>query len=189
MTVLGLILARGGSKRVPRKNVRLLNGKPLIAWTIEVAKASDRLSKVVVSSEDTEILRIASEWGAIPLVRPWEMATDHVTPYPAILHAIMAFKPRHVCLLQPTSPFRETQDIDACVDLAMRGVAPAVASVARGKTLPNGAVYVGRYDWLNAGGNFDSPEVLRCAMPAHRSLDIDTEEDWAKAEMMAMVAA
>lgn len=194
MTVLGLILARGGSKRVPRKNVRPLADAPLIAWTLYAAGWSRTLDRLAVSSDDEEILDIARLWGADAIRRPPEMATDEASPYPAMLHALdelgEAFD--YLCLLQPTSPFRTNADIDGCVAWAMRGdgqALPAVATMTVGEEVPNGAVYVGRTDWLRDGGNFDGPAVGSWLMPPERSLDIDTEEDWARAEAMVRMAA
>lgn len=191
MTVLGLILARGGSKRVPRKNIRMLGDAPLLAWTIVSAHHALSLDYVAVSSDDPQILGIAQVWGAETIRRPPEMATDKASPYPAMLHALdeldEAFD--YLCLLQPTSPFRTNADIDGCVAWAMRGDVPAVVTMTVGEDVPNGAVYVGRTDWLRDGGNFDGPAVGSWLMPPERSLDIDTEEDWAQAEAMVRMAA
>lgn len=195
MTVLGLILARGGSKRVPRKNVRMLGDAPLLAWTIVPAHHALSLDCVVVSSDDPQILGVAQVWGADTIRRPLEMATDEASPYPAMLHALDVLDEAfdYLCLLQPTSPFRTNMDIDGCVAWAMRAdgqALPAVATRTVGEDVPNGAVYVGRTDWLRDGGNFDGPAVGSWLMPPERSLDIDTEEDWAEAEaMVARLAA
>ena len=192
MAALGLILARGGSKRVPRKNLRLLGGKPLIAWTIMAGRYARLIDRLVVSSEDDEILAAAKRYGTEPLHRPAELATDEISSYPPMLHALDSLgEPfEWLCLLQPTSPFRTAGDIDRC--LAGREVCgrPAIVSVERGKSVPNGAIYVGRVDWLRdrlAAGvalPFDGPYPARFSMPAERSLDIDTEEDFALAEAM-----
>lgn len=183
MTVLGLIPARGGSRRVPRKNIRRLGGKPLIAWTIEAARRAVLIDYVAVSSEDEEILRVAEDWGADPLKRPPEMATDDISPYPAILHALSHFGVTHLCLLQPTSPFRTAEDIDEGIRRCLIEGGP-IASAETGSTVPNGAVYVARIGWLQDGRNFDMSDVGRFHMPANRSLDIDTEEDWKAAERL-----
>lgn len=189
MTVLAVILARGGSKRVPGKNLRDLGGTPLVAWSIVAAKAARAIDHVVVSSDDADILRVARSYGADAIERPAHMATDDASSYPALMHAAEAFDPppEYVCLLQPTSPFRNVYDIAACVWLATGGY-PAVVSVAVGERVPNGAIYLGRLDWLReslARGvthPFDTAVPFPYAMPVERSLDIDTEDDWAKAE-------
>ena len=173
---------------MPRKNIRDLGGYPLIAWTIRTAHYAVLLDKVVVSSDDAEILAVARENGAKTLVRPDWMAEDDVSPYPGILHAIDAQKTTysHVCLLQPTSPFRAPLDIDRCIVYGRHEA--AIVSSEEGKKVPNGAIYVGRIDWLRdmlAMGEkapFDSPAVARYPMPPCRSIDIDTPEDFAEAE-------
>lgn len=116
--VLALIPARGGSKGVPRKNVRMLGGKPLIAWTIEAAIQSKYIDRVMLSSEDEEIIEVAKKWGCdVPFVRPKELAQDDTPSMEVILHAIEQVKGYdYIVLLQPTSPFRTTEDIDKCIE-------------------------------------------------------------------------
>lgn len=189
MTVLGLILARGGSKRIPRKNMRLLGGKPLIQWTIEAAQKARNLHRIVVSTDNEEIADFAIAAGVKFLGRPVWMCADHVSPYPSILHALDVYPSQYVCLLQPTSPFRASEDINECVQLAYSQNGAAAVTAQRGEIEPNGAVYVGRFDWLLKGGNFDHPRIPYWYMPAERSLDIDTEEDWTEAERLLKAAA
>ncbi len=117
--VLGLIPARGGSKGIPRKNVRLLGGKPLIAWTINEAEKSNYIDRLIVSTDDTEIAETARNWGAeVPFMRPAELASDTARGIDVVLHAIREL-PRYdvVVLLQPTSPFRTVEDIDGAIQL------------------------------------------------------------------------
>lgn len=181
-----MILARGGSKRVPRKNIRDLGGQPLVVWAFGAAKLSGVLDDIVVSSDDADILNLAKGYGLLALERPHELACDDASSYPAMLHALdsMELPYEYLCLLQPTSPFRLPVDVACCVTMAKENVMPAVVSVTRGQSRPNGAVYVGRTDWLRDGGNFDGPAVERYYMPPERSVDIDTEEDWELAESM-----
>lgn len=113
---LGVIPARGGSKGIPRKNIRLLAGRPLIAWTIEAAKKSSRLSRFVVSTEDPEIMRVAHHWGAEVLNRPPSLATDTANTWDVLKHALTQIPARAVVLLQPTSPVRRKGLIDQCID-------------------------------------------------------------------------
>jgi N-acylneuraminate cytidylyltransferase len=128
--VLAVIPARGGSKGVPRKNIRKVAGKPLIAYTIEAALYSRYLDKIVVSSEDDEILSVAKEWGAEILVRPAELAQDDTPGTEPVLHAIDACPGYdYAVLLQPTSPLRTTQDIDAVIDRCIALKALACVSV------------------------------------------------------------
>ena len=118
MKVLGLIPARGGSKGIPRKNLRDLCGKPLIAWTIEAAMKSKFLDRVIVSTEDDEIANVALSWGAdVPFKRPIELARDHSSGIEVVMHAIEQFPDFDaVLLLQPTSPLRTNDDIDGMLD-------------------------------------------------------------------------
>lgn len=181
--ILGLIPARGGSKRIPRKNVRELGGQPLLFWTLGAALIADELDIVAVSSDDPEILDLAKPFCDV-IHRPSHMAGDDATSYPTILHALDQYEGvEHLCLLQPTSPFRTADDIDACIDMLLHtSDVPAIASMAENANAPNGAIYVGRSDWLRDGGNFDGPAVMSYLMPPETSLDIDTEEDWRRAE-------
>jgi CMP-N,N'-diacetyllegionaminic acid synthase len=123
MKVLGVIPARGGSKGLPGKNIRPLNGKPLIAWTIDEAKASKMISKVIVSTDDKEIARVAEGYGAeVPFYRPAELASDTATSMDVIIHALdfFAAKGEHfdvVMMLEPTSPLRERADIDKALQM------------------------------------------------------------------------
>jgi CMP-N-acetylneuraminic acid synthetase len=191
MSVLGVILARGGSKRCPGKNLRQLNGQSLLAWAMSAGMLSPSIDALVVSSDDDEILEEAQRYGVSALKRPAEMATDEASSYPALLHALDTsdYPYDYVCLLQPTSPFRTALDIEACILIAKLEEHPAVVSFTEGADVPNGAVYVGRSDWLRDGGNFDGPAVARYDMPASRSLDIDTEEDFRRAiEIMDGIA-
>lgn len=130
--ILGIIPARGGSKGLPRKNIRILAGKPLIAWTIEAALASTVIDRVIVSSEDQEILQTARQWGAdVPFVRPAELALDTTPGVAPVVHALETLPEEYdfVVLLQPTSPLRESGDIDAAVRLCREAGAPACVGV------------------------------------------------------------
>ncbi len=117
-TILSLIPARGGSKGLPRKNVRLLLGKPLIAWTIEQALKSKYLDKIIVSTDDEQIAEISKRYGAeVPFMRPKELAKDESLTIDVILHALNWFEERgekfdYLALLEPTSPLRKINDID-----------------------------------------------------------------------------
>lgn len=123
MRVLGIIPARGGSKRLPRKNVRPLGGKPLVTWMIEAGLAARSLARLVVSSDDDEVLRIAAGYNdTLPLRRPEELAGDASPAIDYVHHALRMLEAQAdeaafdaVAILQPTSPFTEPRDIDACV--------------------------------------------------------------------------
>ncbi|QJQ32762.1 acylneuraminate cytidylyltransferase family protein [Sphingomonas lacunae] len=131
MTILAIIPARGGSKGIPRKNVRMMCGKPLIAWTIEAALGSAAIDTVMVTTDDPEIALVAAAWGAeVPFMRPAELATDDAPGMAPIIHAIDNM-PSHdqIMVLQPTSPLRRTRHIDALVAYAQTHGSSSVVSV------------------------------------------------------------
>lgn len=204
-----LIPARGGSKRVKNKNLYPISGKPLIAWTIEAAKKSRFIDRVIVSSEDSEILEQARYFGAeTPFVRPIELAQDQSSGIDPVLHAIDQIVDfDFVVLLQPTSPLRQTQDIDDAIVKIFQENANCLVSVTEvdkrpdwmytltptGKMLSvlpeesknktdqiyvlNGAIYIANTKWLQEHKNFLTEETIAYPMPRSRSLDIDTPED------------
>ena len=135
MRILGIIPARGGSKGIPRKNIRPLCGKPLLQYTAEAARAAKRLSRVILSTEDEEIAVLGRCCGVeVPFLRPQELAADATPTLPVIQHAVEWLE-RHgehfdaVCLLEPTSPFRQPGTIDACIDLLAQTGADSVVTV------------------------------------------------------------
>jgi len=113
--ILGVIPARGGSKGVPRKNIREVGGKPLIAWTIEAAANSQLLDDFIVSTEDEEIAAVAQEWGARTILRPSELATDEATTLAVLQHSLEKEPADVLVLLQATSPIRDPGLIDRCI--------------------------------------------------------------------------
>ena len=134
-----MIPARGGSKGVPRKNVRQVGGKPLIAYTIAAAlEARDVLDRVIVSTDDDEIAAVAGASGAeVPFMRPPELSGDRVPMLPVLQHAVRFAEEQEgrryswVCLLQPTVPFRTADDIRAALALGRQGGCDSVISVVR----------------------------------------------------------
>lgn len=113
--ILGITPARGGSKGIPRKNIRGIAGKPLIAWTIEAAKKSRLIDKYIVSTEDEEIACIARQYSAEVLYRPHELATDEASTLSVLQHAVEQIPCDIVVLLQATSPIRKLGIIDECI--------------------------------------------------------------------------
>ena len=174
-TVLGVILARGGSKRVQRKNLREYSGKPLIQWAIEEGEKSAYIDTLVVSTDDLEISTLACDLDCIVIPRPSELATDTATSEDALRHVLSKAQHDLIVLLQPTSPKRLAEDIDACIETAQMG--NGCISTLKGE--PNGAVYVVTADWI-ADHNFSDPGLFKYAMPADRSLDINEPEDFLK---------
>ncbi|CAN5348714.1 acylneuraminate cytidylyltransferase family protein [soil metagenome] len=224
MKVLGLIPARGGSKEVPRKNVRPLAGKPLLAWTIETALAARCLDRVVVSTDDDEIAEVGLAYHAeVPFRRPPELAADETPMLPVVRHAIQCLEETGdrfdaVCLLQPTTPFRRPEDIDGCIELLESTVADSVVSVvpvptdhnpywvyfedgagwlrlstggiepiSRRQDLPcaycrDGAVYVTRRDVVIERSSLYGDRLAGYHTDSGYSVNVDTLEDWARAE-------
>ena len=135
-SVLAIIPARGGSKGVPRKNVRVLAGKPLIAYSIEVAKAVVQLTDLIVSTEDEEIAGAARELGVeVPFLRPVELAEDLTPTYPVIMHALAEMELKRgaqydaVLLLQPTCPLRTAAHIETALEMLFATPCDSVVSV------------------------------------------------------------
>lgn len=226
MRVLGLIPARGGSKGVPRKNVRLLGGKPLIEYTIEAGLRARSVDRVLVSTEDEEIASVAKSLGAeVPFLRPASLAQDDTPMLPVITHATEAviaegWVPDVICLLQPTFPFRRPEQIDACVELLEARAADSVITVhrvpahfnphwvyferpdgslqlstgesepiPRRQSLPpafhrSGAVYVTRTATIAKHGSVYGDRVVGYETPTESSCNIDTMDDWARAEAL-----
>lgn len=138
-TFLAIIPARGGSKRLPRKNVLNLVGKPLIAWTIQAAKESKYLDDVIVSTDDNEISTLSMQYGIENVVaRPPELASDTATSFDVIKHAMASRKKKYdyVMLLQPTSPLRKSYHIDDVAELVIEKNANAVISVCEAEHSP-----------------------------------------------------
>ena len=115
---LCVIPARGGSKRIPRKNIRQFAGRPMLAYAIDAAHLCGLFSAILVSSEDPEILQLAEHLNATPLTRPVELADDHTPTVPVISHAIAAYRnlghdPKAVCCIYPGVPFLQPSDLIA----------------------------------------------------------------------------
>lgn len=157
---LGVVPARGGSKGVPGKNIRPLAQRPLIVHTIEAALASDRLSRVVVTTDDDDIARVATAAGAeVPFRRPAELATDSARALPVIEHALLATEALEqgdpydvVVMLQPTTPLRAAADIDGALELLEDSGADSVISV-----VDVGGHHPARMKLLEAGRLVDPP--------------------------------
>ncbi len=120
--ILGVITARGGSKGIPGKNIKLLGGKPLIAYTIESAKKSKLITHLIVSTDDEKIADVCRQYGAdVPFIRPKELAQDTTPHLPVMQHAIKFMEEKlgivfdYAVILQPTSPFRTPEDIDGTI--------------------------------------------------------------------------
>ncbi|MBS7255486.1 acylneuraminate cytidylyltransferase family protein [Flavobacterium branchiicola] len=137
MRVLAIIPARGGSKGVPGKNIKILNGKPLLAYTSEIALQSKYLTEVIVSTEDEQIIKIAKSLGILlPFVRPMELAQDNTPTIDVIIHALQWYENQNVffdavCLLQVTCPFRTIEFLNEAIEKFIEKDTDSLVSVLK----------------------------------------------------------
>ena len=169
MTALGVVPARGGSKGIPGKNLRPLLGEPLIVHTLRAARAARLIERVVVSTDSEEIAEVAAGEGVEAIMRPAELATDESPTEVALIHVVDSLRergdelPDYVATLEPTSPLRTAELIDACVELAVAEGADAVITVA--ETRENfGRLDGARFEYLVA----DRPRRRQLRDPLYR---------------------
>lgn len=195
MSVIGIIPARSGSKRLPGKNIKPLLGRPLLYWTALAARCPF-LDRLVVSTDSPEIGHYADSIGLSVISRPAELAQDDTPTLPVIQHALREAEDTldltiypWVMILQPTSPLRTAYDIEMAVDMAHNYVSSVISVTATselgavgGATFKtNGAIYlVNRHTLLR--GELYGPNPKLYLMPPERSIDIDTEDDFAAAK-------
>lgn len=223
MKTLAIIPARGGSKRIPRKNINEFCGKPMIAWSIEAARQSDCFSHIVVSTDDAEIAEIAKQWGAeVPFMRPAALSDDHTGTLPVIRHAIEWFiqqgePAEQVCCIYATSPFITPEDIRRGLEILTVTGSDYAFSVtsypfpiqrairitpqgrvemfqpeqfnSRSQDLEEAFHDAGQFYWGRASAwlaekKIFSPDASPVLLPRHQVQDIDTMEDWLRAELM-----
>lgn len=206
--ILAVIPARAGSRRLPKKNLKELRGKPLIAWTIEAALHARSVTRTVVTTEDQALADCAKKFGAeVPVMRPASLALDDSPGMLPILHILEwlrdheRYQPDIVVVLQPTSPLRTAEDVDTAIGL-MRDDATCVASVTRvapaswlrsispSRELEhpvqgddeiyvlNGAIYAARTRMIHATREMDDGTAIAYVMPRERSVDIDDIADF-----------
>lgn len=185
--IYALIPARGGSKRLPRKNILPLAGKPMICYTIEAALGCKSIDKVFVSTEDPEIKEVSLKCGAEVIDRPVELSGDFVSTMEVVSHSLAVFsiKPCYLIILQPTSPLRTGNHIKECITLFFKSsVYKSAVSVKRvnGGYLPNGAIYLVKTNaYIDAQKLLPDP-VYEYKMDSISSIDVDTMEDFKKAK-------
>ena len=143
MNYIALICARGGSKGLPDKNIRPLGGKPLISWSIDIAKKVDRISKVIVSTDSEGIVKIAKKYGAeVPFIRPIELAQDNSPEWLVWKHALeylsknKQMKIDALVIIPPTAPLRHVDDINNCLDEFEKGQVDIVITVSEAHRNP-----------------------------------------------------
>lgn len=136
--ILGVITARGGSKGIPGKNIKPIGGKPLIAYTIDVAKKSNLITHLIVSTDDEEIASVAKKYGAeVPFMRPKELAQDKTPHLPVMQHATEFMEKKlgitfdYLVILQPTSPFRIAEDLDGTIQKLIDEKADSAVSLVQ----------------------------------------------------------
>jgi CMP-N,N'-diacetyllegionaminic acid synthase len=228
LRLLALIPARGGSKRVPGKNLRPLGGLPLVTWSIKSATELPEIQDVLVSTDDVGIADVARAVGAsVPWLRPPELATDFSSAIDVCIHALDWYEAERgpiggLILLQPTSPFRTPESVRRGIGLfeasgrrPVIGVSPARSHpmwcyrvegfemrpfiegadpCARSQDLPpafvvNGAFYLMAPEDLRRERSFETPRTVPLVMTSPgEDVDIDTEQDWARAEAMVLQA-
>ena len=221
---LCVIPARGGSKRIPRKNIKEFCGKPMIAWSIEAAKASDCFDRIIVSTDDEEVAEVAKSYDAeVPFMRPPELSDDYTGTIPVINHAVdwvdqNAGPVNFACCLYATAPFVQAEDLINGFTLLQQSGADYAFSITnyaspiqrairitgdqrvemfnpdqfntRSQDLEEayhdaGQFYWGRASAWLAGKPLFSHDAAPLILPRHRVQDIDTEEDWMHAELIA----
>lgn len=173
-SVLAVIPARGGSKGLPRKNILDLAGKPLIAWTIEAAKESAIIDRLILSSDDEEIIQVAKQWGCdAPFVRPEYLAEDQSTSVDVALHALDAVEGSYdyIVWLQPTTPLRLAADIDAALKICMEKDAPSCVSVVDAGKSPYWMYSLDREDALQPIMSRDLSSRQRQELPVAYTLN------------------
>jgi len=220
---IAIIPARGGSKRIPRKNIKQFCGQPMIAWSIQAAIDSGCFDRVLVSTDDDEIAAVALKYGAeVPFLRPAELADDYCATVPVIQHAIQWLEHRNerlefICCLYATAPFIQAADLKLGYQTLANEKCDFAFSVThfdfpiqRGLWLTGdnriemiqpenmltrsqdlqeafhdaGQFYWGvKSAWLS-GKDIFGEESTPIILPSHRVQDIDTQEDWLRAEMM-----
>lgn len=220
---LAVIPARGGSKRIPRKNIKQFGGRPMIAWSISAAIESGCFDRIIVSTDDQEIAEIAQQSGAdVPFLRPAELSDDHATTSEVIRHAISWVAenyatPERVCCIYATAPFLRADDIAGGSDLLKSSgldfvfsatsyafpIQRAIRLTAEGRVemlMPEqfnirsqdlepvyhdaGQFYWGRSEAWLAGKPVFSNSATAVILPRYRVQDIDTPDDWLRAELM-----
>ena len=196
--ILGVIPARGGSKGVPGKHLKPLCGKPLIEWTIYAARASRRLDRYVVSTEDREIAAVARASGAEVLDRPAELATDEASTLSVLQHVVRQLDADVIVLLQATSPVRDAGLIDRCIERFLETGADSLATgfvckataygqqSLRRQDVPgffcdDGNVYVIKADLLKRGDRYGT-RLEQMVVDRECNVDIDDEFDFWMAE-------
>jgi len=220
---IAVIPARGGSKRIPRKNIKSFHGKPIIAWTIEVAVKSKCFDRIICSTDDEEIASVANEYGAeTPFLRPTELSDDHTGTIPVVAHAIEHLQDSEslidsVCCIYATGPFIQADDLKNSLEQLENENANYCFSVTsypfpiqrsiritkknrcemfqpemfnrRSQDLEEAYHDAGQFYWGKSTAWLEMKKIFSLKstpyiLPRYLVQDIDTEEDWIRAELM-----
>ena len=222
---IAIIPARGGSKRIPRKNIKLFRDKPMIAWAIETAKKSNMFERIIVSSDDAEIIKISNQWGAeTPFLRPNSLADDFTPTVPVISHAIkecqrLGWKVEYACCIYPGVPFLEAEDLIRAYGILSEGKVDFVYPVAeyshptqramrqlssgqmqfldpssemtRTQDLESTFHDAGQFYWGKSSAWLSNKKMhsdgVGMVIQNWRVVDIDTPDDWERAELLRKV--
>jgi N-acylneuraminate cytidylyltransferase len=223
---IAIIPARGGSKRIPRKNIKEFCGKPMIAWSIEAAKTSGLFDRIIVSTNDTEIAAVAKQWGAeVPFMRPDELSNDYTGTTEVIAHATRWFLNQGldvtaVCCIYATAPFLQVADLRCGLEALNSGdwnyaftvtdfAAPIFRSFkqtseggiemffpehfsTRSQDLPTALHDAGQFYWGRPAAWLEGKCIFAwhskpVVIPRWRVQDIDTQDDWERAEILAPI--
>lgn len=221
---IAIIPARGGSKRIPKKNIKQFLGKPMISYPISIALSTGIFEKVIVSTDDNEIADIAQAAGAeVPFIRPTDLSDDFTPTVPVIKHAVeflikeMSHPPQFVCCIYPANPFLREKDLENALDLLKntRGVNYSFPiceyqspiqralqlnsentikpfnpeyALTRTQDLPKAFFDAGQFYWGKQSTWLSEKELhtnsTGLVIPNYRTVDIDTKEDWERAEIL-----
>jgi N-acylneuraminate cytidylyltransferase len=193
---LAIIPARGGSKRIPRKNIKLFGGKPMIAWSIEAAMRSGCFDRIIVSTDDAEIADFAVALGAeAPFMRPAALSDDHTPTIPVIAHAIAwqqehGETPSEACCIYATAPFITADDLQRGINDRERvEMFQPTHFNTRSQDLEEAFHDAGQFYWGKAQAWLENKPIFSSdsapvMLPRHRVQDIDTPEDWQRAQWM-----
>jgi len=223
---IAVIPARGGSKRIPRKNIKPFNGKPMIAWSIEAAKSSGIFGRIIVSTDDAEIAEVAKQWGAeVPFMRPDDLSNDYAGTTEVIAHATQwaldqGFDVEAVCCIYATAPFIQMGDLKRGLAALESGdwayaftvtdfAAPIFRSFkqnteggvemffpehfsTRSQDLPAALHDAGQFYWGKPAAWLEGKRIFDrrstpVIIPRWRVQDIDTPDDWERAEILAPI--
>ena len=222
MSAIAIIPARGGSKRIPRKNIKTFSGKPIIAYAIKAAQDSRLFDRIIVSTDDDEIAEISLQHGAeIPFLRPLELADDFTATVPVIAHAIKACEQigwdfESVCCIYPCTPFILSSDLENSYLLLEKSKVDYIFPIAefpspiqrafqlgdnrenilfypnfeltRTQDLVKAYFDVGQFYWGKKSSWLNNSRIhsssIGIEIPTWRAIDIDTMEDWKRAEML-----